>query len=101
MVAAIQASSTTFRYYSSGIITDEACGTDADHFVAIVGYGKDAASGLDYFIIQNAWGSTWGEKGYARIAAGPDPSEDPDSKGVCGVRVQLIQPVAAAPSKEI
>ena len=101
MVAAVQASSSVFKLYSSGIISDDSCGTDVNHFVAVVGYGKDAASGLDYFIVQNAWGTTWGEEGYARIAAGVDPSEDPTSMGICGVRVQMIQPVVANPSQKI
>ena len=38
---AIQASSSTFRYYNSGIITSSNCGTSLDHAVLAVGYGSE------------------------------------------------------------
>ena len=37
---------------------------------SIVGYGVDSVSGLDYWIIQNVWGESWGESGYLRIRRG-------------------------------
>ena len=37
------------------------------HAVNIVGWGIHA-TGVEYWIVQNSWGPTWGEKGYFKIA---------------------------------
>jgi len=46
----------------------------------LVGYGTDAASGKDYWLVKNTWGVAWGDKGYIKIkrdnATGP---------GMCGI----------------
>ena len=38
------------------------------HAVLVVGLGRDAAN-EQYFLIRNSWGQTWGERGYAWLAA--------------------------------
>ena len=38
-----------------------------NHCVAVVGYGKDVASGKAYWIVRNQWGTSWGEQGYMRL----------------------------------
>ena len=49
-----------------------------NHAVTIVGYG--AASGKDYWIVRNSWGSNWGENGYFRIVRGT---------GCCGINCYI------------
>lgn len=53
-------------YYKGGILDDPA--KTINHAVVLVGYGEE--NGIKYWIIRNSWGSSWGEKGYARIARG-------------------------------
>jgi cathepsin X len=58
------------RDYEGGILDDETAGTQTNHIVSITGFGKDADTGKEYWIIRNSWGEYWGEMGFARIAAG-------------------------------
>ena len=81
VVIAIEADSTVFQSYSSGIITIE-CGTNLDHAVEIVGYGTD--QGLDYWLIRNSWGDDWGEDGYVRLLR----TNSTQDVGICGLAAQ-------------
>lgn len=62
----ISAGNTPFMSYKSGILDDSECqGAFIDHAVACVGYGSE--DGIDYWIVRNSWGTSWGEEGYVRM----------------------------------
>lgn len=61
----------SFYDYSSGVYADPACPDNKhNHAVAIVGWGTDSASGLDYWIIRNSWGPEWGDAGHILMERG-------------------------------
>jgi C1A family cysteine protease len=76
---AIEADTRYFQSYSSGVLTSSSCGTTLDHGVLIVGYGTE--NGIDYWLVKNSWSTTWGDKGYVKIARS-DSTNDP---GICGI----------------
>jgi KDEL-tailed cysteine endopeptidase len=82
----IDASDSSFMFYSSGIYTGE-CGTELDHGVTAVGYGN--ANGTDYWLVKNSWGTSWGEKGYIRMQRGIAAKE-----GLCGIAMDSSYPTA-------
>ena len=79
VVVAINGDGNYFRHYSGGIIRH--CGDDdINHLVLVVGYGT-SDDGNDYWIIQNSWGSGWGDSGYAYISKGTHEPEEIDYDG--------------------
>jgi len=76
---AIEADQSVFQHYTSGILTNDACGENLDHGVLAVGYGVD--NGQKYWKVKNSWGTVFGEDGYIRIEKG-----DAATGGECGIR---------------
>ncbi|KAK2727203.1 uncharacterized protein LOC136025426 [Artemia franciscana] len=64
-VSAAMHGSENFLFYSSGIYTDSKCDKTPNVAVNIIGYGKQ--NNTRYWLIQNFWGESWGEKGYAKV----------------------------------
>ena len=75
---AIEADKLVFQSYKSGVISGTKCGTNLDHGVLAVGYGTDS-SGVEYYIVKNSWGPSWGDNGYVNIGV-------EDGAGVCGIQ---------------
>ena len=60
VAVAVCSSCRVYQYYTSGVITTGCC-TAVDHANVAVGYGTDATTGLNYFLLRNSWGSNWGD----------------------------------------
>jgi len=83
---AIDASHMSFQFYSSGVYVENRCGNgdyDLDHAVLAVGYGTE--NGSDYFLVKNSWGTSWGLKGYIKMAR--------NKNNMCGVATEGVYPV--------
>ena len=85
---AIQANLQSFQLYKQGVYSDPDCGDQLDHGVLAVGYGYDKILGLNYWLVKNSWGESWGENGYIRILRG---IENPE--GLCGIAMDASYPM--------
>ena len=56
-----------FEKYTGGIFSHPTLIPMLNHEISIVGFGLDQASGLEYWIGRNSWGTYWGESGFFRI----------------------------------
>jgi cathepsin B len=58
-----------FYYYKTGVYSPTTSSQVGYHAVKVIGFGIDAKAG-NYWLVQNSWGTSWGESGYFRIKAG-------------------------------
>lgn len=72
VIVGVDATSKEFRNYKGGVFSDSTnqsvCGNTITHALLAVGYGHDDVNGLDYAIVKNSWGETWGEEGFMKIS---------------------------------
>jgi len=66
-----------FMFYAGGVYLSAPTKLNmgwqkVDHAVLLVGWGEEF--GQKYWLVQNSWGTDWGEKGYFRIARGQNDS---------------------------
>jgi len=83
LAVSIEADKLVFQTYQSGVLNSTKCGTNLDHAVLAVGYGTDAASGQEYWLVKNSWNTTWGDQGYIKLAI-------VDGAGICGVQMEPL-----------
>jgi len=82
---AIDASNWSFQLYSSGIYDEPSCSSwNLDHAVGCIGYGSEG--GVNYWIVRNSWGTSWGENGYIRMVK--------DKNNQCGEATMGCVPTA-------
>ena len=67
------------------------CSNSLDHAALIVGYGSN--NGIDYWIVKNSWGKSWGMNGFAYMVRNRG---DPD--GICGINTLASYPVKSSPN---
>ncbi|GAM26244.1 hypothetical protein SAMD00019534_094190 [Acytostelium subglobosum LB1] len=60
-----------FMTYTSGVYVQSPTAKYlGGHAIKIIGWGHDDASNLDYWIVQNSWGTDWGMDGFFWIERG-------------------------------
>jgi C1A family cysteine protease len=64
--------------YKSGVYKGCKATAQPNHAITVVGYGTE--SGVDYWLIKNSWGSSWGAKGYFKLKRGTN---------MCGIGKQM------------
>lgn len=86
--AVVVVAAQTWYQYKSGIFDDCPKDPNLEHIVLTKGYGSHR--GMKYWLIQNSWGTKWGEKGDIRLfrnndedsACGTDYHHNPDSEWI-------------------
>jgi len=68
----VSVDASTWSAYRSGIYNCTKSTLDIDHAVQLVGYGTQ--NNVDYWIVRNSWGASWGENGYIRLLRHSDGS---------------------------
>jgi cathepsin L len=64
---AIDASHSSFQFYSTGVYYERACSaSQLDHGVLAIGWGTDSTK--DFWLVKNSWGTDWGMNGFIEMS---------------------------------
>ncbi|XP_035792316.1 cathepsin L1-like isoform X1 [Anopheles albimanus] len=75
----------TFKHYGDGIYYDPQCSaTNLTHAMLVVGYGT-SKKGEDFWLVKNSWGTSWGIKGYIKMAR--------NRNNTCGIANKAYYPL--------
>jgi cathepsin L len=75
-----------FMFYKEGVFVDDSCSNGREslnHGVLVVGYGSNST--MDFWLVKNSWGESWGEQGYIRMAR--------NLNNMCGVATAASYPL--------
>lgn len=81
--------------YIGGVFDDVECGTELDHGVLAVGYGRtvdEEGQKISYWIVKNSWSALWGEEGFIKMKMGVS------KEGICGIAMAASYPVKTSPN---
>ena len=70
-----------FLTYESGVYSHKSGTELGGHAIKIYGWGTDAATGLDYWLVANSWNNYWGANGSFKILRGSDE---------CGIEDDMV-----------
>lgn len=87
---AIDGSAFDFQLYYEGIYNGSCSSdpNDINHGVLVVGYGTE--NGLDYWVVKNSWGGSWGDEGFIKMVRNGSPF------GICAIHSMASYPIKAS-----
>ncbi|XP_059494450.1 procathepsin L-like [Stegostoma tigrinum] len=82
IAVAIHAGRRSFHLYRRGVYYDRRCSQRLNHAVLLVGFGRER--GMNYWLVKNSWGRSWGDRGYIKMAK--------DRRNNCGIANYAVYP---------
>jgi cathepsin X len=68
VAAGIAVTTALENWHSDGVFVDKTGATTIEHAITVVGWGEEG--GVPYWLIQNSWGTFWGDRGYFKLIRG-------------------------------